>query len=411
MHARIRRAILALPLVAILWLAASALLPAQQPAKAPQTAQASAAQTQQLAPGVRYEHLQPKGPAGEPWSIHVLRVAREAKGVRIAAVHGTTPEGRMTRALPSQIARTAASESEAVLAAINGDYDMAAPYLGVSDGLTITSGRLWTTGKPGWPALALLASGEPVIAVPEVSIELRAGRRRVAIGGLNKPLGSGHGSHPRAYTQEYASHVRSSREFRAVVIGRLAPALPLRVDRAVRGVVLETVERVKELAIPPDAIVVAEWMNESALGFAAGGVNLKRGEKVSLDFRVRMAGRKHVREAVGGFPLLVRDGRRSIEGEPTAYLSLRHPRTAACYNPRELIFVVVDGRQPQRSVGMTLIELADLMVSLGCSVALNTDGGGSSVMAVASNDLRVVNSPSDGSERGRGNAWVILQKK
>jgi hypothetical protein len=430
----VRRTALPLLFLTAAWLTVTAVLPAQQPAPAPQLRVPT-----ELAPGVRYEHLQQEAPAGEPWSIHVLRVARDAKGVRIAAVSGATPEGRMTRNLPTQIARTAASDREQVLAAVNGDYDMAAPYLGVSDGLSVTSGRLWTTGKPAWPALALLASGEPVIAVPEVSIDLRAGRRRVAIGGLNKPLGSGHGSHPRAYTHEYATHLRSAQPFRAVVIGRLSPALPLRVDRTVRGVVLDTAAGVKELAIPAGAVVVAEWVSDSALGSAAAGAGLKRGGKVSLDFRVRMAGRKHVREAIGGFPVLVRDGRRTIEGDPSAYLSLRHPRTAACYNPRELIFVVVDGRQPKLSLGMTLTELADLMLSLGCTVAINTDGGGSSVMAIAppasgattpaskdvipsearnlhfqntsSSNLHIVNSPSDGSERGRGNAWVILKKK
>jgi hypothetical protein len=431
----VRRTAFPLLFLTAAWLTVTALLPAQQPAPATEPRSPL-----QIATGVHYEHLQQNGPAGEPWSIHVLRVARDAKGVRIAAVSGTTPEGRMTRALPTQIARTAASGREQVLATVNGDYDMAAPHVGLSDGLSITSGRLWTTGKPDWPALGLLASGEPVIAVPEVSIELRAGRRRVAIGGLNKPLGSGHGAHPRAYTQEYATHLRSARPFRAVVIGRPSPALPLRVDRTVRGVVLDTAAGVKELAIPAGAIVVAEWVSESALGSASAGVSLKRGDKVSLDFRVRMAGRKHVRQSIGGFPVLVRDGRRSIEGEPSAYLSLRHPRTAACYNPRELIFVVVDGRQRRLSVGMNLIELADLMVSLGCTVAINTDGGGSSVMAIATplpaparvtttgtaqvDDARlsytsrvagpalaIVNSPSDGAERGRGNAWVILKKK
>jgi len=437
MPARTRTTALLLASLALTFLSTGR-LPAQQPARAPQTAHAP--ESRQLAQGVTYERLQPKGPAGEPWSIHVLRAARDSKGVRIAAMHGTTPEGRMTRVRPSQFARTAASDREEVLAAVNGDYDMAAPYLGVSDGLTVTSGRLWTTGKRDWPALALLASGEPVIAVPSVSIEMRASGRRIRIGGLNKPLGSGHGMHPRAYTHEFATHVRSGHAFRAVVIGRLSPALPLQVDRAVRGVVLETADGVKELAIPPGAIVVAEWASETALGSAAGGVKLKRGERVSLDFRARIAGRKHVREAIGGFPLLVRDGRRSIEGDPTAYLSLRHPRTAACYNSREIIFVVVDGRQQKLSVGMTLIELADLMVSLGCTVAMNTDGGGSSVMAIATplptpldakttgtarlDDsvlnvtsstrgpaLAIANSPSDGSERGRGNAWVILKKK
>jgi len=408
-------------------------LPAQQPATAPTTASIT-----QIAPGLTYQHMQPKGPAGEPWSVHVLRLAHDAKGLRLTAAGGVTPEGRMARNLPTEIARAAASGRAQPLAVVNGDYDLAAPYLGVSDGLSVTSGRLWTTGKPDWPALALLANGEPVIATPEVRIELRAGRRRIALGGLNKPLGSGHGSHPRAYTQEYGSHLRSNHAFRAAVIGKISPALPLQADRTVRGVVLETVASSTELAIPPGAIVVAEWTEDSALGSAASGVSLTRGEKVALDFRVRMAGRRRVQEAIGGFPMLVRDRRRSIEGEPSAYLSLRHPRTAVCTSPREIIFVVVDGRQPTLSVGMTLIELADLMLSLGCTVAMNTDGGGSSVMAVAvpapspvqttnkslvddtihnisgkllGPSLAIVNSPSDGSERGRGNAWVILKEK
>lgn len=62
---------------------------------------------------------------------------------------------------------------------------------------------------------------------------------------------------------------------------------------------------------------------------------------------------------------------------------------------------------------MTLEELADLMIGLGCQVAMNTDGGGSSVMAIkkdSSSEFQIVNLPSDGKERGRGNAWVIEEK-
>ena len=132
-----------------------------------------------------------------------------------------------------------------------------------------------------------------------------------------------------------------------------------------------------------------------------------------------MAGKKGVQHAIGGFPILVENGRRNIVGTPGENLKRRHTRTAVCTNDRKVIFVVVDGRQPQLSVGMTLEELADLIVSLGCTTATNTDGGGSSVMAVAAPvgaqhavpaHLRVANSPSDGQERGRGNAWVVLRR-
>ncbi|MGH9815608.1 MAG: phosphodiester glycosidase family protein, partial [Candidatus Acidiferrales bacterium] len=358
-------------------------------------------------------------------------------GLRIAAVGGVTSDGHMTRALPSELGSNANGGGERAVASVNGDYDLAAPYLGIPDGLSVTSGRLWTTGKPNWPVMAMLGSGEPVIAVPEVHIELRAGSRRWSIGALNKPLGSAHGAHPRAYTREYGAELKGRAPFRAVLIGKLSPALPLRANRVVSGVVTAVIAKTSALAIPADAIVVAERAAGTTVTGSLGAT-LKRGSRVRLDFRVRIAGRREVRDAIGGYPVLVRNGESAIEGRPSAYLAQRHPRTAICYNAGEIIFVVVDGRQLKLSVGMTLEELADLMVSLGCTVAMNTDGGGSSVMAVAlpssganasttavpgstaatnssgiqpPHGLRIVNSPSDGRERGRGNAWVILKKR
>ncbi|MGH9793216.1 MAG: phosphodiester glycosidase family protein [Candidatus Acidiferrales bacterium] len=406
---------------------------------AQRAAAARTGQPTQVARGVTYTHMRSASPAGEPWSIHVLRVSRTRPGLHIAAVGGATSDGYMTRMLPSELGSNAGGKGERAIASVNGDYDLAAPYLGISDGLTVTSGRLWTTGKPNWPVMAMLSSGEPVIAVPEVRIEMRAGSRRWIIGALNKPLGSAHGAHPRAYTREYGAELKGRAPFRAVVIGKLSPALPLRANRVVSGVVTAVIAKTRALAIPADAIVVAERAGEGPLTGSLGAA-LKRGVGVRLDFRVRVAGRRDVRDAIGGYPVVVRNGESMIEGQPSPYLAQRHPRTAVCYNAGEIIFVVVDGRQLKLSVGMTLEELADLMVSLGCTVAMNTDGGGSSVMAVAlppsgekststasssvsapgsmtssdvrsqTPDLRVVNSPSDGRERGRGNAWVILRK-
>jgi hypothetical protein len=43
-------------------------------------------------------------------------------------------------------------------------------------------------------------------------------------------------------------------------------------------------------------------------------------------------------------------------------------------------FVVVDGRRPETAVGMSHHELAVFMQRLGCTDALNMDGGGSSTL-------------------------------
>lgn len=76
----------------------------------------------------------------------------------------------------------------------------------------------------------------------------------------------------------------------------------------------------------------------------------------------------------------------------------RHPRTIIGINNEEnqLFLVVVDGRQPQYSVGMTSREEAELMVSLGCKRAINLDGGGSSIMLVSQQEgkMDIVNRPS-----------------
>ncbi len=71
----------------------------------------------------------------------------------------------------------------------------------------------------------------------------------------------------------------------------------------------------------------------------------------------------------------------------------------------ELLIVTVDGRQPGYSEGMTLSEFAKFLLSLGCTDAMNLDGGGSTTMVVRG---RIVNSPSDGSERKVANALALF---
>lgn len=75
-----------------------------------------------------------------------------------------------------------------------------------------------------------------------------------------------------------------------------------------------------------------------------------------------------------------------------------HPRTALGLDKRKktLTVVVVDGRQPGYSEGVTTLELARIMGELGCHDALNLDGGGSSIMLIKNRDgvLETINRPS-----------------
>jgi hypothetical protein len=70
----------------------------------------------------------------------------------------------------------------------------------------------------------------------------------------------------------------------------------------------------------------------------------------------------------------------------------RHPRTAIAYNDDYIFFIVVDGRDPENSIGMTIDELALFTRdTLGATWGINQDGGGSSTMVI--NGI-VVNRPN-----------------
>ncbi|MBM3715337.1 MAG: phosphodiester glycosidase family protein, partial [Actinobacteria bacterium] len=90
-------------------------------------------------------------------------------------------------------------------------------------------------------------------------------------------------------------------------------------------------------------------------------------------------------------------GNHSIQGD--------QPRTAVgVIDENHLVFVVVDGRQEGYSEGVTLPELADIMLSLSATTAYNLDGGGSSTMYF---NGEVVNSPSNGGERGTSDILYV----
>ena len=104
----------------------------------------------------------------------------------------------------------------------------------------------------------------------------------------------------------------------------------------------------------------------------------------------------NVLDALGGGPIIVRDGKpvfRSFEGFTTDLLAVRHPRTGiGQLADGRIVMVAVDGRQPGYSTGLTNFELALTMMRLGCVTASALDAGGSTTMAF---DGKLLNRPSD----------------
>jgi hypothetical protein len=118
----------------------------------------------------------------------------------------------------------------------------------------------------------------------------------------------------------------------------------------------------------------------------------------------------NVQQALGGGPVIVRDGRpvyRAFETFTPQQLAFRSPRAGVGQTADgRIVFVVADGGQPAWSTGLTNFELALTMMRLGCVTASALDSGGSTTMAF---DGKLLNRPSDrGGERAVAEALGLF---
>jgi hypothetical protein len=110
-----------------------------------------------------------------------------------------------------------------------------------------------------------------------------------------------------------------------------------------------------------------------------------------------------VQNAVGGGPMLAVNGVKRITADEELFDAAsgvapngKHARTAVGLDGTGRVYLlVVDGRRSD-ATGATMNDLADMLLTLGATQAMNLDGGGSSTLVV---DGEIVNQPSDGSER------------
>lgn len=115
-----------------------------------------------------------------------------------------------------------------------------------------------------------------------------------------------------------------------------------------------------------------------------------------------------VRDGIAAFgDTLVKDGK-----IVTTNNSGRASRTAVGITKTgKVVLMVLDGRQEPVSCGGSMLEIAQIMLDAGCVHAVNLDGGGSTTYVakpVGSDELAVVNKPSDGYARSVSTSLMIV---
>ena len=362
--------------------AAVALVPAASAAPA-------GAQATPLFPGATYERTVEFTPHG-PVSLNVVRGPRPVGLFRLRPV--LSNDSIVLRETVSTMERRLSTQATSV--GVNGDYF--APNDGRPSGIFLRDGILATPPNPSRSSAGITLDG--LLDVRRVSFRgtWRGSGQRRALNFLNKAPGTNGIS---LFTPDWGPATPRIGGAFAVVLGSFPPATP-NTDLAVPVVSAASATSVRIQA--GTAVLVAR-------GNAAAKLQAEAllGSTVTLRL-ILQPDWSVVSDAIGGGPVLVRDGvpvYRSNEAFTIAQLAPRGPRTAVGQRADGgILLVTTDGRQPGFSVGMTNFELAQALVRLGAVRGMALDGGGSSTLAF---EGTVLNSPSDGKERAVSTALML----
>ena len=303
-----------------------------------------------------------------------------------------------------------------VVVAVNGGFGVLGDmrgYGGVLENLHIQDGELITQPTDTDACFGVTEAGEFLSTPVQMKANIQIGTHTLEIGCINQRRLDG--CKVTLYTPRLgeSTHTNRRRGKEVILSGLPLPLTP----NYVHPYQVKTVSNNGNSTIPKDGAIL--WINAQEKDPSISQLN--PGVSGKLTVTLSPPEWNQVRHAVGGRLRLLKNGKinqmlvdkhlenkkRHAPGKRSQELNLSHePRTALGYNADTLFLVVADGRQPKYSTGLTLYELASILIELGATEAINLDGGSSSTFAV--ND-EVVNQPSGRREREVLNAVFITK--
>ena len=347
------------------------------------------AQTTQLFPGVKYENGVQFTPHG-PVAIRIVRGPRPVGLYRLRpTLSNETVLGRET--VSSMQRRLAA---QATMVGVNGDFSRIAD--GKPTGMLLRDGILVTPPNAGRSSVGIMLDGTLDIRRVKFFGTWRGLGQRRALNDFNEEPGP---NGIALFTSDWGAATPRFQGAYAVVLSPFPAAVP---NTDITAPVAGLGQNGQVPLVPGTAVLVAR-------GNAAVKLQAEAALGTVMTLRlILQPDWSTVADAIGGGPVIVRDGKpvyRANEAFTTTQIVPRSPRTAVGQlADGRILLVAVDGRQPGYSVGMTTFEMAQTLMRLGAVRGMALDSGGSTTLAF---DGTVLNRPSDGRERRISTALML----
>lgn len=249
------------------------------------------------------------------------------------------------------------------LVAINGTYFK--PQTGVPLGTLMINGKMYTGPIYNRVAMGIFDNGFDMARL-ELNAQVKSFKGNVKVDNINQPRMLS--THIIVYTPEWGSFAPPSPKYGKQIAVEKGKIISI---------------GTQSMPIPQNGYVIVGPDERLA--------KIYKAKHVDLDIKT-IPNWENVKHIISGGPYLVKNGEVFVDmtEQKLGAIGGKNPRTAIGYTQDgNFIMVAVDGREGA-SVGLTLKELAWFMKSIGCTNAMNLDGGGSTVMYV---NGRVVNMP------------------
>lgn len=290
-----------------------------------------------------------------------------------------------------------------VVAGINGDiFDTSSSS---PRGTVIHKGNIITSGYQ--PDRILTFGTDNKLSMKNVSLKysftsLVKEEIMANISYFNVPDGGGGGVF--LYNRNYGPSTKTSGDRIEVIIE--VEDMQLKVNKEIEGLVKD-IKNTGNTTIGDNQLILSVSKASPSYNLFTG---LEIGETVLISCQDETGDLVDAVEALGLYHSIVEDGQIVTSGSNV------NPRTAVgLKKDGKIILYVADGRQATVSNGLTIEELAQHMLDLGCIYAWNMDGGGSSQMVVRKpgeeTKATLKNSPSEGSARKVSNGLLLVYKE